>query len=163
MAATPEHAARVLGLSGHATLHDVRQARRTLALKYHPDRCHDSDCATRHMARINAAVDTLVAHLKSTSRTRMPPPPQPKRAHRTRAHVNPRRAEPPRDEVRRRPADTAGARSQSSEQPREAKAQAPKAQAEVTLIRRAAASYRSALDRFNQADMAPTIDVRIKA
>ena len=68
MAATPEHAARVLGLSLGASLHDVRRVRRKMALKYHPDRCHDKEQATRHMARINAAADTLTAHIRKRVR-----------------------------------------------------------------------------------------------
>ena len=70
MAATPEHAARVLGLSLDATLDDVRRVRRKMALKYHPDRSTDQARSTRHMARINAAADTLIAFLKKREAVR---------------------------------------------------------------------------------------------
>lgn len=65
MALTPEHAARVLGLDDNATLEDVRQVRRAMAFKNHPDCSSDIDRSTRHMARINAAADTLAAHIKA--------------------------------------------------------------------------------------------------
>lgn len=64
MAATPKHAARVLGLSLDATIQDIRRVRRKMALRYHPDRCADKEQATRHMARINAAADKLSAHIQ---------------------------------------------------------------------------------------------------
>lgn len=65
MAQSPQHAARVLGLLGEPTLQNVKRARRDLAMKYHPDARSDTKRATRHMARINAAADTLIKHLEN--------------------------------------------------------------------------------------------------
>jgi len=72
MAATPQHAARVLGLDLAASLEDVCRMRRALARKYHPDQSSDQERATRHMARINAAVDTLTRYIqdKATAETK---------------------------------------------------------------------------------------------
>ncbi|ABG30817.1 molecular chaperone DnaJ [Roseobacter denitrificans] len=68
MAATPEHAARVLGLDVWASMEDVRRARRELAMKYHPDRHSDVTTSNRHMARVNAAADTLIAYISGKSK-----------------------------------------------------------------------------------------------
>jgi curved DNA-binding protein CbpA len=65
MAATPEHAARVLDVSVTATLKEVHEARREMAFRFHPDCSDDAERANRHMARINAAADTLIAHIKN--------------------------------------------------------------------------------------------------
>lgn len=65
MAATPKHAGRVLGLDETASVDDVRRVRKAMAFAYHPDRSADQVRATRHMARLNAAADTLIAHIKS--------------------------------------------------------------------------------------------------
>lgn len=64
MPLTPKHAARILDLDETATLSDLRAARRRLVFAYHPDRFEDAEDADRHMARINAAYDTFLAHLK---------------------------------------------------------------------------------------------------
>lgn len=63
MTQTPRQAARVLGLLEKPTLKSVKKARRELAIRYHPDRCEDRETANRHMARINAAADTLISQL----------------------------------------------------------------------------------------------------
>lgn len=64
MAATAQHARRVLGLDDQATFADIRRIRREMALKYHPDVSINQTRAAAHMARINAAADTLTAHLR---------------------------------------------------------------------------------------------------
>lgn len=64
MGTTSAHAARVLDLFGEVTHENVQRARHELAMKYHPDRFRDTEGATRHMVRINAATDTLIADLK---------------------------------------------------------------------------------------------------
>jgi len=63
MAGTPRHAARVLGLTGTITIEDVTRERRRRARFYHPDRFKDQERASRHMGRVNAAADVLIAHL----------------------------------------------------------------------------------------------------
>ena len=74
---TPKHAARVLGLDEETTLADVKRVRREMAMKYHPDQSEDQERATRHMARINAAADTLIAHLLKPTPKRSAPAAKP--------------------------------------------------------------------------------------
>lgn len=171
MAATPEHAARVLGLSLGASLDDVRSVRRKMALKYHPDRSPDQARSTRHMARINAAADTLIAHIKN-HRSRKPKAPRAdhpdgathKRAEQssTRSEAPKRKASPPRDE-----ADTSKRAGRphghgqdicvagKSEQPNKA------SRADIALIRFASTSYTNALDRIGRKENRSTIDMCI--
>ncbi len=166
MAATPEHAARVLGLTIDANLQDIRRVRRDLALKYHPDRCRNSIVAARHMARINAAVDTLVAHINARAKreaSRMywgdraadfckavwsaSAAPQ--------SNAKPSQTEPP-SPSREHAAEMAGFAESQAEWTHPVVSQADK-----ELVRFAADSYRSALDRISQIDVSPTIDVRV--
>lgn len=175
MSATPEHAARVLGLTDEATLADVRRVRRELAFKYHPDRSSDPARSSRHMARINAAADTLIAHLRDQA------PKRPASEHRERRDFSERNAarhasasrETSRNSKDRAKAATGGRTSYSDNKAtcreKEATARgitvqptAPKqSPADSLLIRLAAASYRTVLDRIGTVAPAPTIDRRV--
>ncbi|WP_299678133.1 J domain-containing protein [uncultured Roseobacter sp.] len=173
MAATPEHAARVLGLTVDATLEEVRLARRSLALKYHPDRCTDMDRASRHMARINAAVDTLVAHIRLQTKAKSKVTRQPdwESVRRAKAAENIARA---RETARRAKASAAEAdaaqtvhRERSKTSVTHPTAFASDAdefpRAELALIRLAAASYRTVLERISGTQPEPKIDVTVLA
>lgn len=149
MAASPKHAARVLGLTGDVTLDDVKRVRRKMALKYHPDRCADVVQATRHMARINAAADTLIAFLKNK------PQPQAKRprpdftkakTRATSARAEPKRQQPKPESTREEP------RSQASE---------AAFQAQRKLVETAAKSYQQVLNQIGQQSIRRSIDLKI--
>ncbi|MDW3180733.1 J domain-containing protein [Roseobacter sp.] len=175
MSATPEHAARVLGLTDEATLADVRRVRRALALKYHPDRSSDPVRSSRHMARINAAADTLIAHLRDQA------PKKPDAECRERqefAQRNTARRASGTGQTSRKSGDRAkaaagdkasrtdknGARPESKTTAHVMTAQ-PSARktspAESLLIRLATSSYRTVLDRIGTVAPAPTIDTRV--
>ncbi len=163
MAATPEHAARVLGLDDNATLADVRRVRKEMALKYHPDRCADQEMSTRHMARINAAADTLTDHLKKQG-TR---PNNPDFAKRHRAEQSSERtsaqhqtcgatSEGPEETNRKSTTqDTTGDRVSPSARRK------AKTGTDSRLIRFAADSYAMARARIGKPNRAPTVDVRV--
>lgn len=173
MAATPEHAARVLGLSVDATLEEVRVVRRALAMKYHPDCTQNPERASRHMARINAAVDTLVAHIKLRRVLRS----QRSKAAKQQARARTRAAQRPASDGRVNAKPGAGQQEtrarretkRSREQVRSKPVDATPARAtlcvkdtagpDVTLIRLAAASYRKVLEQISQIETAPTVDV----
>lgn len=175
MSATPEHAARVLGLTDEATLADVRRVRRELAFKYHPDRSSDPARSSRHMARINAAADTLIAHLRGQS------PKRPASERRERQDFSERktarRASASRETSKNpkaRAKAAGGDRASHSDSSTTSSAKetathgmtvqpaAPKqSPAEGLLIRLAAASYRTVLDRIGTVAPAPTIDRRV--
>jgi hypothetical protein len=55
----PEQPWRVLGVSSHATVEEIKAAYRKLAFEHHPDRGGDQ----QQMARINAALDELLGGL----------------------------------------------------------------------------------------------------
>ncbi|MEM7075272.1 MAG: J domain-containing protein [Pseudomonadota bacterium] len=178
MALTPEHAARVLGLVGQISLDDVKHARRELTLKYHPDRCRNASRATRHMARINAAVDTLIAHL----RTRQVPPscgPEPDAAADTTAETT---ADAARDRAHHKTDTMTGQRENAGRRdppgpfasrctPRpEARDTRRKARAEGTgaaggvhrgAAKMAATSYRATLDRIGRQTPRASVDVQV--
>lgn len=161
MAATPEHAARVLGLSLDATLEDVRRVRRKMALKYHPDRSADTARSTRHMARINAAADTLIAFLKNK--------PSPRSAEARHAARASERAGKSRRSTGQSKSD-ARQQSKASHRPRtERPAGAEKKQesrplrskAELARIFRATESYAHVLERIGGQCRATGVDVRV--
>lgn len=174
MAATPQHAARVLGLDLDATLDDVRRVRRRMALKYHPDRASDTAQANRHMARINAAADTLIAHIEKRPAERA------RQAARRDARAgNARRARraagrETRQEARRETG--AQDQGQNRTQDREAAggAQVPpsapgrgtsrtgrRTAAEQAMMRRAAASYRNVLERIGGRDAGAPVNATV--
>ncbi|MCV3274125.1 J domain-containing protein [Roseobacter sinensis] len=168
MAATPEHAARVLGLTVDATLEDVRIVRRELALKYHPDRGGDPQRTSRHMARINAAVDTLVAHIKEGQLRRARRQMATEQAF-ARRRWRVQRAKWAELQAKSRKARrTAESKGAGTDHNGEARPQAPTpdtaqmirpTKANLALIRLAAASYRSVLDAIGTIDAGPTVDV----
>lgn len=171
MAHTPEHAARVLGLMTAPTLEDVKRARRDMALKYHPDRCKDAALATRHMARINAAADVLIAHLKqkrSTSKPDHRPDHTPFRAEAKTAD-----AETRTDETHRRSADCS-AEARKPERPGNAYKQSRNVTVdslteaarrswniERALARSAVRSYRATLTRIGPRKTKDRLDLHI--
>jgi len=57
-----DEARKILGLDQKATLEEIKEAFRTLSLKYHPDRCKDKD--KKHceemIKKINQAKDILL-------------------------------------------------------------------------------------------------------
>ncbi|WP_371226639.1 J domain-containing protein [Roseovarius sp. 2305UL8-3] len=165
MQSTPQHAARVLGLSLEATLEDVRAVRRKMALKYHPDCADDQEQATRHMARINAAADTLTAYLMNKSAFQA----KAARARRTasqQARPSARRPEA----TKRKPAEKT---SHNAEAPKVEKvkpatdpvqkyAQSDAAwKAERALARFATESYSRVLQGIGRAEARPTVDVTV--
>ena len=154
MAASPKHAARVLGLTGDVTLEDVKRVRRKMALKYHPDRCHDVDTATRHMSRINAAADTLIAFLKNKPKPSFrKPQPEPTKPRARQAETTKMDTPPPKTEKR-------------AEQPKPSRT-APSVQpikidaAQRKLVERAAKSYQQVLSQIGQQSMRRSIDLKI--
>lgn len=157
MAATPEHAARVLGLSLGASLDDVRRVRRKMALKYHPDRYHDKEQATRHMARINAATDTLTAHIKKRVRTQAKGKSpsytdfsKPKQADQSSV-----RFEKPKPQTASRTKEKKAQTTRKPERPK------TKSRADIALVRFATESYANVLDRIGKKDSGPRIDISI--
>ncbi|MEM9578639.1 MAG: DnaJ domain-containing protein [Pseudomonadota bacterium] len=165
MAATPEHAARVLGLDDQATLEEIRDVRRALALKYHPDCSDDLERSTRHMARINAAADFLIAHLKGLGA-------KPKRPA-YKDFSNQYKARRQRAEAK----TSSQARKENASSRGEASAKNTRARQSMTvtapepqmppqdreLIQFAVKSYRRVLDQIAKADSGPTVDVRALA
>ena len=169
MAATPEHAARVLGLDDNATLKDVRRVRREMALKYHPDRSHDQERATRHMARINAAADTLTAHLKKqaapASKAKRPEGPdfsarsKPEQST-PRPDPSNRKATSSKTGVHKGKPDPARTPRPAVREPvARARVSSAKEHADLALIRFASESYRKVLNRISQIDTGPRVDV----
>ena len=158
MIATSLQAARVLDIGDEATLEDVQRARRALALKYHPDRSDDPERATRHMARINVAADTLIGHLKKHAT----PEPKPKtEPFSTGSKTSPRKSGLPisvprttrhtaRLHVQERAPHSVKSRNRAS---------AP-SEADLALGRLASASYRDVLDRIARAKAGSTVDIR---
>lgn len=168
MAATPEHAARVLGLDDRATLEDVRRVRRALARKYHPDRAADQARASRHMARINAAVDTLVAHLKEHPTRSEQTQREERFAAKRKAASETFRAAAAKaaQQAREGRQERAGA-SSSQRRSTRSTAQRPSATIqplssdERALAQSAASSYRSVLDRIGKIAASPTVDMKV--
>lgn len=155
MAATPEHAARVLGLGLDASLEDIRRVRRKMALKYHPDRCHDKELATRHMGRINAAVDTLTAYIKSRAKA------QQARKSRRAAGATSRKQAPASSARPEKTKTTSRTRQSDVEAGFEPEKPKPASRAEIALVRFASDSYTSVLERIGRRDTGPRIDVSI--
>lgn len=141
---TPKHAARVLGLDEETTLSEVRRVRRKMAMKYHPDQSDDQERATRHMARINAAADALIAHLQK---------PSPKRS--TQA-AKPTGARPTARNAARptRHTDMQAHVMEAAKHTRTA----PLSEEECALSRMAAASYKSVLDKVSRPQATPAVD-----
>lgn len=171
MAATPKHAGRVLGLDETATLEDVKRVRREMAFVYHPDRSTGNDRSTRHMARINAAADTLIAHIKKTARA-----PQkgktpsftdfsaPKPTTASRAQGKPAQAETVSSTFKAYPCraqQSSNARVQSRNQTARGPSRTSTAQADVDLVQYASASYRSVLDQIGSKPNTPSLNVKI--
>ncbi|WP_299632260.1 DnaJ domain-containing protein [uncultured Roseobacter sp.] len=174
MAATPEHAARVLGLGDDATLEDVRRVRRAMALRHHPDRSSDPSRSSRHLARINAAADTLTAHLKKTAL------PRSKRARPDYRNFAQQKTASGRSGQYsgqcRRAASAQSApdnHAERTEKETRSKTSAPvlnmitspegagrPSAADGALIRLAAASYRTVLDQISRIDTGPRVDTR---
>ena len=168
MAATPEHAARVLGLDLKATLEDVRRMRRAMAMKYHPDCSDNSERATRHMARINDATETLISYLKqqSSGKSQRRSPDYPDfaaQARTNRTGTQDRRssastATPPMAERRSRDDHCTGRRQSDVvvvSRPVEASGLS---KADHALAQLAAKSYRSVLDRIGSRAAGPVVD-----
>ncbi|MEM6939096.1 MAG: J domain-containing protein [Pseudomonadota bacterium] len=168
MAATPEHAARVLGLDVKTTLSEIKRARREMAFKYHPDRTDDFQRASRHMARINAAADTLTAHvLDEAGRLR-----QRKRnryADFSHLHRNPGKAQAPEQKeapktASARDANAAQKDTQTVEQPALRKRVRPKRLDQMALLAQfASAAYAQTLAHIGVAVADPVIDVRLNS
>ena len=59
-----DEARRLLGLNEEATLEQIKEAYRKLALKYHPDRCKDEkrERCEEEFKKINHAKDILLAY-----------------------------------------------------------------------------------------------------
>jgi len=174
MVTTSVHAARVLDIGDEATLEDVRRARRELAMKYHPDRTVDTDRSTRHMARINAATDTLIAHLKNpvtskpaSVRTDRPDFCADKKTEQssTGPRVSSHNSVSPNCAAHT-PKHTAEGQARSHNQERTAQANkrlkraGVPSGAELALVRLASASYREVLDQIFRADCGSTVDIR---
>lgn len=157
MAASPEHAARILGLSLEASLEEVKRVRRKLALKYHPDRCADKEQATRHMGRINAAADTLTSHIKKHSKSNATRKASCHAEFSARQHANQSKARPKEHELHTR----SHAPKQGCEATRKTKSIKTTSRAESALIRFATASYASVLESIGTKQRGPTIDVNI--
>ncbi|WP_282128827.1 J domain-containing protein [Roseobacter litoralis] len=170
MAATPEHAARVLGLDETASMDDVRRARREFAMKYHPDRRPDVTTSSRHMARVNAAADTLIAHIrdkaKLASKARQPQytdfsnsrASKPKNRGRT---VNAQGSTAAKPDLQTNISSTErGSRTVALRQPLAAPLVPERSGRDNDLIRLAARSYRTVLQQITQPDRGPTVDAR---
>lgn len=56
-----DEARKILGLNETASLEEIRNAFRSLVLKYHPDRCNDKDkkCCEEILKKINHAKDVI--------------------------------------------------------------------------------------------------------
>ena len=163
MAATPEHAARVLGLDEHATLEDVRRVRKEMALKYHPDRCSDQEMSTRHMARINAAADTLTAHLKKQgTRQNTPDFAQRRRAGQStgRTRANDQTCST-RTKGAEKPNRTSATQDRTADRARPSTRTETEPSIDNKLIRFAADSYAMARARIGTPNRTPTVDVRV--
>ncbi len=167
MAATPEHAARVLGLDDHATLEDVRDVRRALALKYHPDCSDDLERSTRHMARINAAADLLIAHLKGLGAKAKRPSykdlsSQYKDGQAARAaHCGAQKAKPSSETHEEKTSSRGEARSErpSAQGSMTIAAQCPKMPPkDRELIQFAIKSYQLVLDQIGKSETGPKVD-----
>lgn len=169
MAQSPEHAARVLGLIGEPTLDEVKRARRNMALRYHPDQCADKEQATRHMARINAAADTLTAYLKSRAQPKAQPNTQKTQYRSHRAEAEPKETSAHNSSKAKEDASAAKTRQRK---PRNQDAHAVNVKtasdavrrawkADRALARRAAHSYQSVLSRIGKGHMRPAVDVQI--
>lgn len=166
MAATPEHAARVLGLDLRASAEDVRRVRRELAMKYHPDCNPDAKTSTRRMARVNAAADTLTSHIlgksKKAAKTRRPDYTD---------FANQRKANAPKADTTQT-SDKTTAEPKTAQEPVTAPVQssaslvcvAPAGSARSSgdneLIRMAARSYRTVLQQISKTNAGPTVDAR---
>ena len=160
MAQTPEHAARVLGLIGEPTLKEVKRVRRELALKYHPDRCAQSEQASRHMARINSAADTLTAYLKSKTHTE----PQKPKAQTRAPQEEPRAPRTGRTSTKdSRPEPKQTRRSHSRAVQTEARSEQERCdwKTEQVLAQRASSSYRNILSRIGKPVLQPRVDLHI--
>ena len=163
MAETPEHAARVLGLDVSASMEEVRRARRALAKKYHPDRHPDATTASRHMARVNAATDTLIDYIigraKHTANGRRP---EYKDFAQSRTTQSENRSRPDSaQDAKATAADPQAKRPSPDRAPRHMMVSAPvAAERDNDLIRLAARSYRTVLQQIAQPNAAPTVDAR---
>ncbi|MEM9582600.1 MAG: J domain-containing protein [Pseudomonadota bacterium] len=167
MAGTVDHAARVLGLEVEATASEIRRVRRELALKYHPDVTTDQARATRHMARINAAADTLLAHLNAASATGRQPRYEDFSSVRPRA----RKARPTgagraqaatqQSACHTQKAAPETARSKASHSVVQPSHKPAHATAKANLMRFASSSYAKVLDQIGNATAGPNIDVRV--
>jgi len=175
MKTTSEHAARVLDILGEVSHKTVQRARRELAMKYHPDRFKDKEGATRHMARINAAADALIEHIRvenvanpESARMGNPVSADMKKAGKCSAGIK---------AINRKPVSTAPvgcttahdtiftAGSRPSAQTAQAAKRLNRSRtpsgADLALSRMAAASYRDVLGRIGTMDDGPTVDIRV--
>jgi curved DNA-binding protein CbpA len=169
MAATPEHAARILNLSLKASLEDVKLVRRKMALKHHPDCSRNQEQSTRRMARINAAADTLNAHIKKQTGST----PKMKRPNSTdfSARHKARRSSTRSEEPNQKPSPKKDGANRSNHEDRPhaqaqethvaAKPERPikASRADIALIRFASNSYASALKGIGRKEFGPKIDV----
>jgi len=59
-----EHARRILGLNEMATMQEIKESYRKLALKYHPDRCKgkDKEKCEKIFKKINNAYEIIMAY-----------------------------------------------------------------------------------------------------
>jgi len=57
-------ARNILGLDEEASMEEIKNAYRSLALKYHPDRCKEKDkkCCEEMFKKINHAKDIIVSY-----------------------------------------------------------------------------------------------------
>lgn len=170
MAATPKHAARVLGLDDDASLEDVRRARRVLAKKYHPDCSPDVSKSNVHMARVNTAADTLIAHLlgkaNQASKARQPSYKDfsNSRAAKPKNHGQSEKAQGPRRTSANAQASTSscgrGARPMEVRETLAPALVSERSTRDNDLIRLASKSYRTVLRQIAQPDEGPTVDAR---
>lgn len=157
MAQTPEHAARVLGLIGEISLDAVKQARRDMALQYHPDRCGNSARASRRMARVNAAADTLIAALENQQKVSAPETEAPSTADTAdRAAAKSRTAS-----AKKRRSMGSRQRGQAARAKTAADAARGAWTAERALAKRAKASYRKALGGIGKTGATGRVDMQI--
>ncbi len=172
MAATPEHAARVLGLDLQASLKDIRRVRRDMALKYHPDCSNDFERSTRHMARINAAADVLIAYVMSgkSSDAKGKPPRYSDFSNQQRTgakHNHTAKSEAPRnndtskphdDDVQQKPVGSHNFQHSVSSPLQIAVPRQQTSSEDHRLLQVAINSYRSVLNQIGKVEKGPNID-----
>lgn len=179
MITTSAHAARVLDLSDEATLEDVQYVRRQLARKYHPDCSNDQERATRHMARINVAADTLTVHINSQAANISEPVRRDRasssarsKAGQASSHSTASRRQPASAPPQARTAPDMDPHTRGGNARLHVQERAPQtvksrtrlvtpAAVDIASVRLASTSYRNMLDWVGGVDTGPTVDIRV--